>query len=56
MLILIIIAVLVGLAIYYVTTLDFQIGTGFTEEKSKAREVKYTVVQKENTDKKLLKK
>ena len=36
------IALLFGGLIYYLLTLDFEIGTGFSEEKRKAKEVKYT--------------
>ena len=41
---------LTGLVLYYVTTLDFEVGDGFTEEKKQAREVKYTVVKKEDAN------
>ena len=47
---LIIIAVIVGLLIYYVFKLDFEIGTGFTEIKKKAREVKYRVVDRKSEE------
>jgi len=50
MLLLLAIVFLVGLGLYYVTTLDFKIGDGFTEEKKQAREVKYTVVKKEDAN------
>jgi len=40
---LIIIIILVVLGIYYVTTLDFEIGSGVSEEKLRAKEVEYTV-------------
>lgn len=39
---LIVIAFFVALGIYYVTTLDFEIGSGFSEDKSKAKDVEYT--------------
>ncbi|GMQ95131.1 MAG: hypothetical protein BMS9Abin13_242 [Patescibacteria group bacterium] len=57
MLFLIVIAFVVGLLIYYVLSLDFEAGTGFTEAKKKAREVEYTVVSKDrkDTERKLLK-
>jgi len=50
MLILLVIVFLIGLGLYYVTTLDFKVGNGFTEEKNQAREVKYTVVKKEDAN------
>ena len=34
---------LILLGIYYVTTLDFEIGSGVSEEKKKAKEAEYTV-------------
>ena len=48
MFLLLIIIFFVGFVLYYVTTLDFEVGTGFTEEKKQARKVKYTTVKKEN--------
>lgn len=39
----------VGLGLYYITGLDFEVGTGFTEMKKKARDVDYEVVDKENS-------
>ena len=54
--ILILIALVVGGAIYYVMKLDFEIGSGFSEEKNKAREAEYTVVDSDaKSEKKLLK-
>ena len=41
---------LIGFVLYYVTTREFEVGTGFTEEKKQAREVKYTVVKKEDSN------
>lgn len=41
------ISLLIFIGIYYVTGLDFEIGTGFSEEKSQAKEGKYTVVEPE---------
>jgi hypothetical protein len=32
--------------IYHVTTMDFEIGTGFTEKKRKARDAEYTIVER----------
>jgi len=40
---LIILTLFIGLGIYYVTKLDFEIGSGISEEKSQAKEAKYTV-------------
>lgn len=42
MFILLTIALLVAFGIYYVTTLDFKIGSGFSEDKSHAKDVDYT--------------
>ena len=50
MFVLLAIIFLTGLVLYYVTTLDFEIGDGFTEEKKQAREATYTVVKKEDTN------
>jgi len=36
------IAFIVGLGIWYVTTIDFEIGSGISEEKNKAKEGEYT--------------
>jgi len=36
------IALIIGLGIYYVTTLDFEIGSGFSEKKKQAKEGEYT--------------
>jgi len=47
---LIIIVIVIGLLIYYVLHLDFEIGTGFTESKKKIREGEYRVVKKENEE------
>lgn len=35
-------SILIGLGVYYVTKLDFEWGTGISEEKRKAREAEYT--------------
>ena len=52
----ILIAALFGALILYVLNLDFEIGTGFSEEKKKAREAEYTISKKEeNSPTKLLK-
>lgn len=40
---LIIIAFIIALWIYYATTLDFEVGSGVSEEKLRAKEVEYTV-------------
>ncbi len=40
---LIILTIIIGFGIYYVITLDFEIGSGVSEEKSKAKEVEYTI-------------
>jgi len=45
------ISLVVGLLIYYVLNLDFEIGTGFTEMKNKMREGKYHVIDKEDEEK-----
>lgn len=47
---LIAIIALVGLGIYYVTTLDFEVGDGFTEVSGKAKKVKHTVVEPEKIE------
>jgi len=49
MLALIAIIIIIVLVIYYLTGLDFEIGTGFTEMKHKARRGEYIVVDKEKT-------
>lgn len=43
----IILIVIIVLVILYLTGLDFEWGTGFTEEKNKARKGEYTVADKE---------
>ncbi len=48
---LIIIIILVVLGIYYVTTLNFEIGSGVSEEKSQAKEGEYTVHKPEPSKK-----
>jgi putative exporter of polyketide antibiotics len=51
----ILIIALVLAAIVYVLNLDFEIGTGFSEEKRKAREAKYKMTEKaENKPPKLI--
>jgi heme/copper-type cytochrome/quinol oxidase subunit 2 len=50
MIILIAIILLIVLGIYYIGTLDFEVGTGYTEEKNQAREVEYTVTKKGEAD------
>jgi|GEM_PF-4289124 len=47
------IALIFGAAIYYVQKLDFEIGTGFSEEKRKAREAKYKIKKREKETKKI---
>lgn len=47
MLVLIAIVISVGLLIYYLTGLPFEIGTGFTEMRNKARKGDFTVVDLE---------
>ena len=42
-----IIAGLVAFGIYYLITLDFEIGSGFSERKSRAKEAEYTVLEDE---------
>ena len=51
---LLIIALVVGALIYYVLNLDFEIGTGFSEEKKKAREADYSTKEKEEKKKNIL--
>ena len=48
--VLIIIALVLGLLIYYVLNLDFEIGTGFTEEKKNIREGKYRIIDTKKKD------
>jgi len=43
------ITLLIGLGIYYVTTLDFEVGSGISEEKSQAKEAEYVVAKPEAT-------
>ena len=40
---LIIIAILVIWGIYYVTTLDFEVGSGISERKASAKDAEYTI-------------
>ncbi len=49
----IVLIIIVVLLILYLTGLDFELGTGFTEMKRKAREGDYTVVDKKNTQAKI---
>ena len=51
MFILIIFIFLVGLGLYFVTKINFEVGDGFTEMKKDARDVDYKIVekQKDNT-------
>ncbi|MBL7045367.1 MAG: hypothetical protein ISR98_02095 [Parcubacteria group bacterium] len=43
-----IIAILgIGFGLYYITTIDFEVGDGFSEEKKGARDVDYKVTEKE---------
>ena len=46
----IILIIIVVLLILYLTDLPFELGTGFTEQKNKAREGEYTVVDKEKIE------
>lgn len=41
--------IIVVLLVLYLTGLPFELGTGFTEEKNKARKGEYSVVDKEKT-------
>jgi len=41
------ITLIIGFGIYYVTTLDFEVGSGISEEKSQAKEAKYTITEPE---------
>lgn len=52
MLALITIIFFVGLGLYYITGIDFEVGTGFTEMKKNAREADYEVVDKEKDENK----
>ena len=45
------IIIIVGLIILYLTSIDFEMGTGFTEEKNKAREGEYMVIEKKKLPK-----
>ena len=47
---LIILAFIIGLGIYYVTTLDFEIGSGISEDKSKAKDVEFTVSDEDSDE------
>ena len=38
---------IIGLGIYYVTKLDFEIGSGISEQKEQAKEGEYRVVKPE---------
>lgn len=51
MFVLIIIAFLIGFGLYYATTIDFEVGDGFTEMKKNVREVDYEIVEKEENKK-----
>jgi len=53
MFILIAITLLIGLGLYLVTSMGFEVGDGFTEMKKKARNVDYKVVDKEENKKML---
>ncbi len=44
---LIILTIIIGFGIYYVITLDFEIGSGVSEEKSQAKEAEYMVHEPE---------
>lgn len=46
----IILIIIVVLLVLYVTGLDFEWGTGFTEMKNKARKGEYTVVDKKKLE------
>lgn len=47
----ILVIIIIVLLILYLTGLPFELGTGFTEEKNKAREGEYTVVDKKKAEK-----
>ncbi len=47
---LIIVTLVIGLLIYYVLSLNFEAGDGFTEMKKKIREAEYRIVDKEKKD------
>jgi hypothetical protein len=49
MFILIIIVFFVGLGLYYVTSIDFEMGDGFTEGNKDIRDVDYKVVDKKDS-------
>lgn len=45
------IIIIVGLIIWYLTSLDFEPGTGFTEMKKNAREGEFDIVDVDKTEK-----
>lgn len=50
MLPLIIIIILIGLGLYYITSIDFEVGDGFTEMKKRARNVDYKIIEFEENN------
>jgi Sec-independent protein translocase protein TatA len=48
MFILIAVILLIGLGLYLVTSMGFEMGDGFTEMKRKARDVDYEVLDEKN--------
>jgi hypothetical protein len=46
MFILIIAILAIGFGLYYITTMDFEVGDGFSEMKKGVRDVDYKVVDK----------
>ncbi len=53
MYVLILIAAIIGYGIYRVTTLDFTIGSGITEDKMNARDVDYSETHGNDGDTKI---
>ncbi|MBT3283010.1 hypothetical protein HN375_02540 [bacterium] len=51
MFILIIAILAIGLGLYYITTIDFEVGDGFSEMKKGVRDVDYKVIDKEEVKK-----
>ena len=54
MLTLLAIAAFIVAGIYFLSKLDFEIGTGFTEAKKQAREGEFSVVEKKEEETKLI--
>jgi hypothetical protein len=51
MFILIIAILAIGLGLYYITTMDFEVGDGFSEMKKNMHDIDYKVVEKEEAKK-----